>query len=209
MDDLKLVPLSALQHFAFCPRQCALIHNEQVWADNWHTAKGILLHKRVDSGDPESRNGVRFERAVQVCAEQLGVTGKLDLVEKNLSTGQLTPVEYKKGKAKPGNWDKVQLCAQALCLEEMTEQPINMGYLWYWQTRRREPVEFTAALRQQTLGIIDNVRHLINSDLLPKPVYEKKCQACSLIDICNPQHVAKDNSADYIAALFAMDRDIE
>ena len=146
---------------------------------------------------------------MQVCAEQLGVIGKLDLVEKNLFTGQLTPVEYKKGKNKPGNWDKVQLCAQALCLEEMTEQPIDVGYLWYWQTRRRESVEFSASLRLNTQHIIEEVRHLINSDLLPKPVYEKKCQACSLIDICNPQHVAKDNSADYIAALFAMNRDIE
>ena len=209
MDDFKLVPLSALQHYAFCPRQCALIHNEQVWSDNWLTAKGNLLHKRVDSGEPESRNGVRYERAVQVCAERLGITGKLDLVEKDLSTGQLTPVEYKKGKAKPGNWDKVQLCAQGLCLEEMTGQSINMGYLWYWQTRRREPVQFDEELRQQTLVIIEQVKHLINSNSLPKPVFEKKCRACSLIDICNPQLIVRDSSSDYVATLFTTEKDGE
>lgn len=205
MDDSKLVPLSALQHYAFCPRQCALIHNEQEWRDNWLTAKGNLLHKRVDSGEPESRNGVRFERAVQVCAEKLGLTGKLDLVEKDLSTGQLTPVEYKKGKTKPGNWDKVQLCAQGLCLEEMTGQKINTGYLWYWQTRRRELVEFDTKLRQQTLEIVRQVSKLINSDSLPKPIFEKKCQACSLIDICNPKLLEKDKSAKYIAKLFMLE----
>lgn len=207
MDDIKLIPLSALQHYAFCPRQCALIHNEQVWADNYLTAKGNLLHQRVDSGEPESRNGVRYERSVMVCAEKLGLTGKLDMVEKDLSNGQLTPVEYKKGKAKPGNWDKIQLCAQALCLEEMTNQKIPLAYLWYWQTRRREPVDLNAELRQQTLNVINNVRAIFQSGELPRPVYEKKCNACSLIDICNPQLVAKDNSAKYVARLFTSEQD--
>ncbi len=207
MDDIKLIPLSALQHYAFCPRQCALIHNEQVWADNYLTAKGNLLHQRVDSGDPESRNGVRYERSVMVSAEKLGLTGTLDMVEKNLNSGQLTPVEYKKGKAKPGNWDKIQLCAQALCLEEMTNQNIAIGYLWYWQTRRRENVELDNVLRQQTLEVIDKVRRIFQNGELPKPVYEKKCKACSLIDICNPQLIAKDNSASYVARLFNPEQD--
>lgn len=207
MNDIKLIPLSALQHYAFCPRQCALIHNEQVWADNYLTAKGNQLHERVDSGEPESRNGVRYERSVRVSAEKLGLTGTLDMVEKDLNSGQLTPVEYKKGKAKPGNWDKIQLCAQALCLEEMTNQQITAGYLWYWQTRKREAVALDDTLRQQTLEVIDKVRQIFQSGELPKPVYEKKCKACSLIDICNPQLIAKDNSASYVAKLFNPEQD--
>lgn len=201
--DVRLIPLSALQHYAFCPRQCALIHNEQAWADNYLTAQGNLLHKRVDSGEPETRNGTRFERAVMVSAEKLGITGKLDLMEKDLKTGKLTPVEYKKGKAKSDNWDKIQLCAQGLCLEEMTGKAINEGYLWYWQTRKREYVEFDNELRQQTLEIINKVRLVFTSGGLPKPKYEKKCQACSLIDICNPKLIQNDNSANYINLLFS------
>lgn len=207
MDDNKLIPISALQHYAFCPRQCALIHNEQVWADNWLTAKGNILHERVDSGEPETRNGVRYERSVMVCAEKLGLTGKLDMVEKDLSSGQLTPVEYKKGKAKPGNWDKIQLCAQALCLEEMTNKTIPCAWLWYWQTRRREAVELDEQLRQQTQDVIEKVRAIFQNGELPRPVYEKKCNACSLMDICNPQLVAKDKSAEYMQTLFDLERD--
>lgn len=201
--DVRLIPLSALQHYAFCPRQCALIHNEQAWADNYLTAQGNLLHKRVDSGEPETRNGIRFERSVMVSAEKLGITGKLDLMEKDLKTGKLTPVEYKKGKTKSDNWDKIQLCAQGLCLEEMTGKTVCEGYLWYWQTRKREYVAFDNELRQQTLEIINEVRLVFTSGGLPKPQYEKKCQACSLIDICNPKLIQNDNSAHYINLLFS------
>lgn len=208
MSTDHLIPLSALQHYAFCPRQCALIHIERVWADNWLTAQGNKLHKRVDSGEPEVRNGVRMERAVMVSAEQLGLTGKLDLVEKDMQTGALTPVEYKRGKAKPGNWDKVQLCAQALCLEEMTGQHIDEGYLWYWETRRREPVEFDQSLRSQTLAVINEVKALFSQRTLPKPVYEKRCNACSLYDQCEPKLVENDNSAVYVKALFSVDKEV-
>jgi CRISPR-associated exonuclease Cas4 len=201
--DVRLIPLSALQHYAFCPRQCALIHNEQAWADNYLTAQGNLLHKRVDSGEPETRNGIRFERAVMVSAVQLGLTGKLDLMEKDLKTGKLTPVEYKKGKAKSDNWDKIQLCAQGLCLEEMTGKTVNEGYLWYWKTRKREYVAFDDKLRQETLDTINKVRLIFISGALPKPKYEKKCQACSLIDICNPKVIEQDRSTRYINQLFS------
>jgi len=204
-QDLRLIPLSALQHYAFCPRQCALIHNEQAWADNYLTAQGNLLHKRVDSGDPETRNGTKFERAVMVSAEKLGLTGKLDLIEKDLKTGKLTPIEYKKGKSKAGNWDKIQLCAQALCLEEMTGQAVEEGYLWYWQTRKREFVAFDKNLRKQTLEVILQVKNIFTLGSLPKPKYEKKCKACSLLDICNPQLIEHDNSATYIKQLFSQD----
>ena len=201
--DVRLIPLSALQHYAFCPRQCALIHNDQAWADNYLTAQGNLLHKRVDSGEPETRNGIRFERTVMVSAEKLGLTGKLDLIEKNLKTNQLTPVEYKKGKSKSDNWDQIQLCAQGLCLEEMTGQTLNEGYLWYWQTRKREYVAFDTELRQQTLEVISKVNAIFISGELPKPIFEKKCKACSLIDLCNPKIIQQDNSANYIKKLFS------
>jgi len=201
----RLIPLSALQHYAFCPRQCALIHQEQVWEDNYLTAKGNALHKRVDSGEPETRQGVRFERAVMVSAEQLGLTGKLDLVEKDLATGVLTPVEYKRGRKKAGNWDEVQLCAQGLCLEEMTGQAVPRGYLWYGETRTRHEVEFNEPIRKQTLGVVNKVRALFDSATLPAPVVEKRCKSCSLIDLCQPHLVSRDHSERYCSQLFSLE----
>ncbi|WP_144822675.1 CRISPR-associated protein Cas4 [Marinobacter piscensis] len=202
MQDEKLIPLSALQHYAFCPRQCALIHNEQVWAENWLTAQGQVLHQRVDRGEPETRKGIRYERGVQVSAESLGITGKLDLVEIELSTGNMKPVEYKRGKPKRDSWDRIQLCAQGLCLEEMQGKPVLSGALWYWQTRHRDEVEFTVELKEETLAAISGVRDLLASGQTPKAVYEKKCDACSLFDLCNPKLLGRDRSARYVEDLF-------
>lgn len=202
MQDEKLIPLSALQHFAFCPRQCALIHNEQAWAENWLTAQGQVLHQRVDRGTPETRKGVRYERGVLVSAELLGITGKLDLVEVDLSTGDMKPVEYKRGKPKKDNWDRIQLCAQALCLEEMSGRAVKSGALWYWQTRHRDDVLLTDQLRDETRQVIAEVRALLTSGGTPKAVYEKKCDACSLFDLCNPKLLGRDTSARYVDRLF-------
>ena len=202
MQDEKLIPLSALQHFAFCPRQCALIHNEQVWAENWLTAQGQVLHQRVDRGEPETRKGIRYERGVLVSAESLGITGKLDLVEIVLSSGDMKPIEYKRGKPKRDSWDRIQLCAQGLCLEEMRGRPVLSGALWYWQTRHRDEVNFTAELREETLAAIRGVRGLLVSGQTPKAVYEKKCDACSLYDLCNPKLLGNDRSARYVDDLF-------
>ncbi|RMJ05462.1 PD-(D/E)XK nuclease superfamily protein [Marinobacter litoralis] len=202
MQDEKLIPLSALQHFAFCPRQCALIHNEQAWAENWLTAQGQVLHQRVDRGEPETRKGIRYERGVLVSAESLGITGKLDLVEIELSTGSMKPVEYKRGRPKRDNWDRIQLCAQGLCLEEMRGRPVRSGALWYWQTRHRDEVEFTSELREETVAAIRGVRDLLVSGQTPKAVYEKKCDACSLYDLCNPKLLGRDGSARYVDDLF-------
>lgn len=203
--DKRLVPLAALQHYAFCPRQCALIHNEQVWADNYLTAQGNLLHERVDSGEPETRKGTRFERSVQAAAPKLGITGKLDLVERDLSSGKLCPVEYKRGKPKPGDWDEIQLCAQALCLEEMTGQSIPEGALWYHQTRHRQVITLNTELRQRTLQVIADVAAMLASGQTPKAVYGKHCHACSLYDLCNPKLLQQDNSRNYVKKLFATD----
>ena len=201
---MRTIPLAALQHYAFCPRQCALIHNEQAWAENFLTAQGRVLHERVDGGEPETRKGVRFERSVHASAEKFGISGVLDMVEHELATGRLKPVEYKRGKPKTDNWDKIQLCAQALCLEEMTGQMVAEGALWYQQTRHRELVAFSGSLRQETLAVIEKVRSLLESGATPPPVYGKHCKACSLVEICQPQLMGKDRSAGYVAGLFGM-----
>lgn len=202
--DLPTVSLSALQHYAFCPRQCALIHNEQAWAENYLTAQGRSLHERVDSGEPETRKGVRFERSVHVSAQRLGISGIIDMVEHDLASGSLKPVEYKRGKPKPEPFDEIQLCAQALCLEEMTGQAIAEGALWYMQTRHRVPVVFSDGLRAQTLAVIAQVRELLTSGQTPPPVYGKRCKACSLVEICQPKLLEKDKSERYVAGLFVV-----
>lgn len=202
MTDTRLIPLSALQHYAFCPRQCALIHNEQVWADNWLTAQGELLHQRVDHGAPETRKGIRYERGLAVSAPQLGLTGKLDLLEKDLASGALTPVEYKRGKPKRHDSDAVQLCAQALCLEEMTGQVIVKGALWYWQTRHRLDIALDSALRQRTLAVIAAVAELLRSGDTPKAQAGKHCRSCSLFDECRPDQ-QQDTSITYVSAIYA------
>ncbi|MGL4447751.1 MAG: CRISPR-associated protein Cas4 [Aeromonas sp.] len=202
MDDIRLIPLSALQHYAFCPRQCALIHNSQVWSENWLTAEGMLLHQRVDQGGPETRKGVRYERGVQVCAPALGLTGKLDLLEKDLASGELLPVEYKRGKPKRHDADAIQLCAQALCLEQMTGQRVVRGALWYWQIRRRIDVALDAQLRQRTHHVIAQVAQLLLSGDIPWAKSGKHCQACSLQEWCQPDIQVKDRSTAYIEKLF-------
>ncbi|EXI62045.1 CRISPR-associated protein Cas4 [Mannheimia granulomatis] len=197
-----IVSLSALQHHAFCPRQCALIHNEQAWAENYLTAQGRVLHERVDGGEPETRKGVRYERSVHLSAERLGLTGIADMVEHHLATGRLKPVEYKRGKPKPTAIDEIQLCAQALCLEEMSGQTIEEGALWYMQTRHRVPVAFSDGLRAQTLAVIAQVRELLAGGQTPPPVCGKHCKACSLEEICRPKLLEKDRSAGYVEGLF-------
>ena len=202
MINHRYIPLSALQHYAFCPRQCALIHNEQAWAENWLTAQGNLLHERVDSGEPETRKGIRYERGVSVCAEKLGLTGKLDLVEVDIASGEYKPVEYKRGKPKIDNWDRIQLCAQALCLEEMLGIHVTDGALWYWKTRHREPVLIDSDLRQQTIDVVEQVRTLFDSLVTPVAKYASKCKACSLYDLCNPKLSSRDESKAYVDLLF-------
>ena len=203
MDDMRLIPLSALQHYVFCPRQCALIHNEQVWSENFLTAQGQQLHQRVDEGLPESRKGIRYERGVEVSAPSLGLIGKLDLVEIESATGRCCPVEYKRGKPKKDHSDWAQVCAQALCLEEMLNIQIHEAAIWYWQTRHRQAVDLTPSLRAETLAVIKATRALLASESTPKAKYEKKCDACSLYDLCNPKMIYQDQSMAYVQSLFA------
>ena len=203
MEDLLLI--SAIQHYAYCPRQFALIHVEQAWADNRFTAEGQFLHQRVDGGEPEQRGHVRFERGVHLHSERLGLLGTLDLLEvEDLDDEQIyRPVEYKRGKRKTQNWDRLQVCAQALCLEEMRGIAISEGAIWYWETRRREVIRLERALREETLSVIKNAKRLISDGVTPAPTSERKrCKACSLIDQCEPDGFRDDRSALYIKTMF-------
>jgi CRISPR-associated exonuclease Cas4 len=201
-----LLAISALQHYAYCPRQFALIHLEQAWSDNHFTAQGNVLHERVDSQEAETRGSKRTERSVEVRSERLGLYGKLDLLEVIKDGGgakRYVPVEYKRGKRKVMDWDRIQVCAQALCLEEMRDVAISEGALWYWQERLREVVVLDERLRIDTLACIESARAVLQSHVTPPPTTDtKRCKACSLVDDCVPAVVRKDRSAQYVQALF-------
>ena len=196
--------ISALQHYAFCPRQFALIHVEQVWADNRFTAEGNILHERVDSGVAEQRKGIRYERGVMLKSPRYGLTGKMDLLE--IETGdppRYFPVEYKRGKPKVLDWDRIQLCAQALCIEEMRDVHVSEGAIWYWEVRKRESIVFDEALRAATIAAIEGAHAVLASGKTPPPTDEvKRCRACSLCDLCEPEAFRRDHSARYINDLF-------
>ncbi len=198
--------ISTLQHYAYCPRQFALIHLEQAWSDNHFTAQGNVLHERVDSQEAESRGSKRSERSVEVRSERLGLYGKLDLLEvftEAHGRKRYLPVEYKSGKRKVMDWDRIQLCAQALCLEEMRGVSIAEGALWYWQERLREVVPLDDRLRTETLACIDAARSVLQSQTTPPPTADvKRCKACSLVNECAPAVIRKDTSAQYADALF-------
>ncbi len=199
-DDL--LRLSALQHLLFCERQCALIHIEQIWTENLFTAEGRIMHDKVDTANRESRGNVRIEYGVPMHSLRLGLIGKADVVEFHNKEGKWIPcpVEYKRGKPKENNSDKVQLCAQALCLEEMMNVGIPRGALFYGETRRRQDVAFDTALRKQTEDAAERLHELIASGITPKPVYTKKCKSCSLVQICLPKKAGQVHSVkNYIA----------
>lgn len=198
------LPISALQHYAYCPRQFALIHVERVWAENRFTAEGRILHERVDSGDAETRGSTRYERSVGLLSYTHGLTGKMDLLEIEDRTPPVyRPVEYKRGKPKIDDWDRIQLCAQGLCLEEMKETIVSEGAIWYWEVRKRETVTFNNALRKATIECIDAARQLIEEGRTPLPISDRKrCRACSLADTCQPQRFRNDKSGRYIKKLF-------
>lgn len=205
--DIDPIPISALQHIAYCPRQFALIHVEQVWAENFFTAHGQLLHQRVDSGEVEQRGQVRSERSVSVLSERLGISGKLDLLEVTGSKGagllRYFPVEYKRGKHKVQDWDRIQLCAQAMCLEDMRSVTVTEGALWYQQERKREQVLIDAPLRELTLHMIAQARAILDTRKTPAPTNDKtRCKACSLVDLCMPDMVRNDKSTFYIQQMF-------
>ncbi len=192
----ELIQLSALQHIVFCERQCALIHIEQVWSENLFTAEGRIMHDKVDTANKESRGNIRIEYGVPMRSLRLGLIGKADVVEfhRHGDTWVPFPVEYKRGKPKPTNCDKVQLCAQALCLEEMMNIEILEGALFYGQTRHRLDVKFDNALRKETEVASVRLHELIESGITPKAEYSKKCEKCSLVELCLPKVSSKASS---------------
>lgn len=191
-DDL--IPLSALQHYVFCERQCAMIHIEQVWTENLLTAEGRLMHERVHEEKRESRGDVRIEFGVPLRSLRLGLIGKADVVEFHRRSGGMWipfPVEYKRGKPKGDESDKVQLCAQALCLEEMLNVTINAGALFYGKTRHRLDVVFDESLRSKTAEVARQTHALIAAGITPAPIYAKRCEQCSLMEACMPKTMQK------------------
>lgn len=199
MDDADLIPISALQHFLYCPRQCALIHVECQWAESRHTAEGRLLHERADQPQAQRRKQLRTLTAMPLLSLELGITGIADVVEfhREGSLERAFPVEYKRGRPKAHRADEVQLCAQALCLEQMLSSSVPAGAIFYGVTRRRKDVCFDEALRALTRQTIAATRAMIAAATTPSATYDsRRCDACSLIDICQPRWLCREQSVD-------------
>jgi CRISPR-associated exonuclease Cas4 len=200
--------LSALQHLVFCERQCALIHIEGLWADNVRTIEGEHLHDRVDGTQgTESRSDLRIARGLMIRSLRLGLSGKADAVEfRRVETGGVRlpnmsglwlpfPVEYKRGRPKRDRCDEIQVCAQALCLEEMLEILIPEGALYYGMTRRRLDVQFNVELRTETERAAQRLHELIKLRVTPAAVLKPKCKNCSMLEICMPEAMSHGRSA--------------
>lgn len=199
MQTREPIYLSRLQHYLFCPRQFALIELEDVWAENQFTAEGQVLHQRVNQADQQKRGTVRTVWALRLANVELGIEGVADVVEYHKQAGGAEipyPIEYKRGKPKSHRADEVQLCAQALCLEEMHGVTVPEGALFYGEVRRRHPVVFDAELRGLTAQTILACRTIVQTKITPKAIYKsKKCNACSLIDQCHPKGFRKSAAA--------------
>ena len=196
------VPLSALEHWSYCPRQCALIHVEQAFDDNVFTMRGHALHARVDDPGFHHRDSVRVERALPVWSERVGLIGKCDVVEFDAS-GTPFPVEYKHGPKRVHAHDDVQLAAQAICLAEMTGKRVPRGAIYHYSSRRRREVEITPALVAQVESMAEEVRQMRVSGVLPPAVNDRRCHACSLKERCQPELLANQSGlARARAALF-------
>jgi CRISPR-associated exonuclease Cas4 len=192
-----LIAISALSHYSYCPRRCALIHIEQVWIENRFTAEGRIMHERAHDESRESRGDIRIDYGVSLRSLRLRLIGKADVVEFHRQpngTWLPFPVEYKRGKPKADDCDKVQLCAQAICLEEMLSVAIPEGALFYGQTRHRLDVVFDEVLRRETEETARQAHALIASGKTPPPVYEKRCESCSLMAECLPKTIQKRRS---------------
>lgn len=210
-DDL--LPVSALQHLEFCPRRCALVHVEGLWTENAQTAEGRVLHKRVHEAPSETVGGVRVVRGLRLSSRELGLFGVADVVEFHpiddsacggtvlaglAGRWQPFPVEYKRGRRKPEMSYFVQLCAQALCLEEMLQVTVPVGALYHGKSRRRQQVAFDAALRDRTQTRARELHELIAAGRTPPPVHGPKCKFCSLADKCLPKLPPSRSARQYL-----------
>lgn len=222
IPESDYIMISALQHLVFCERQFALIHIEQQWAENRLTAQGDLVHQRVDSGPEEKRKDVILARSVRLNHPDLGLSGIADLVEFHKISEEEqgaalpgrrglwrpVPVEYKRGKPKTDDCDRVQLCAQILCLERMYSLSLEKGALWYNEVKHREWVEVTPLLRDETIRFVHRAHQLVRAGETPPAVYEKKkCDSCSLYDICRPKDYGSTHARRYYQGLFEVEED--
>ena len=210
-SDDELLQLSGLQHFAFCRRQWALIHIENQWQENWRTIDGQLFHQHAhDVGSRELRGNVLTIRALSILSRSLGVSGQCDVVEFRRDANGVPlsgedglwlpyPVEYKRGTDKTKAADALQLCGQALCLEEMLCCHIPEGALFYGETRRRSVVVFDDALRQTVRDMLAEMHQLYRRGYTPKVKPSKSCNACSIKELCLPALLRRDSSAQYLA----------
>lgn len=197
--DEEFLPISALQHFVFCERQWALIYLEQLWVENILTAQGRVMHERVHEHDSEVRGGIIITRGLPLRSLRLGLTGKADVVE-FVAVGcegipiegrsglwKPVPVEYKYGKPKVDRSDEIQLCAQALCIEEMLGIKVTEGAIYYGRPRRRHSVSFDKPLRTVTEETVMRLHYLIREGRTPAAVYRRECNSCSLYEYCLPK----------------------
>ncbi|MFZ0255894.1 MAG: CRISPR-associated protein Cas4 [Gammaproteobacteria bacterium] len=183
------VPISALQHWAYCPRQCGLIHVEQAFEENIHTARGQAVHQLVDEPGYAMKLGVKVERALPLWSERIGLIGKADVVEFH-PDGKVFPVEFKHGRKRRKAHDDLQLAAQAMCLEEMLGRPVPRGAIYHASSRRRREVDITAELRRRVVETVTAIRTMLASGVLPPPANDGRCRECSLKEICEPEAVA-------------------
>jgi CRISPR-associated exonuclease Cas4 len=182
------IMISALEHYAYCPRQCALIHVEQVWSENIYTMRGKDVHEHVHDDSSHQMAGVRLERSLPLWSRRLNLTGQADLVE--FHDGIPYPVEYKSGRHRRGNPETLQLCAQALCLEEMFGVSVPEGALYWHGSRERREIVFSVTMREQVELVTLAVREMLVQRITPPPVNDKRCEGCSLKESCLPGVVA-------------------
>ncbi len=195
---IEVIPLSALNQFLFCARRAALIHVEGIFVDNQHTLRGDLVHEHADFPGYETANGAKMLRALPVFSERLGLSGKCDIVEKH-PDGSMFPIEFKLGKRRRFDNDDAQLCAQALCLEEMFGIAIPSGAIFHADSKRRREVPFSAALRTLTENAIAALHALCEAETIPIAVFKPACEECSLFDICLPKATSRRNVVERAA----------
>lgn len=189
MDDQESIMISALNHYLYCPRRCALVHVEQVWSENLFTMRGNDVHENVHDESSHEIAGVSYERSLPIWSRRLNLTGKADLVE--FHDGIPYPVEYKSGRHKEFENDFTQLCAQALCLEEMFAVSVPKGAIFWHGSQERREIVFTESMRQQVEQVAASVGVMLEKRIVPPPVNDKRCDACSLKESCMPSVVAK------------------
>lgn len=189
MNEIDYIPITALNHYAYCPHRCWRMFCAGEFSDNQYTIEGTTLHTRVHTSGEGQREEREQIRAIWLKSERHQLIGKSDLIESE--SGQLYPVEYKRGR--PGEWnnDELQVCAQALCLEEMTGKRITTGYIYYATSHQRQLVDISTELRQETLTTLDAVKKLLATGIMPAAIYTKRCSGCSLYSQCLPQAASK------------------